>query len=90
MTAKLSEELLQALNESGDRPLQVIDPTTTSKQYILIAADVYDRVKPLIAGDNFDIRESYAGQFAAMDSENCWAAPGMELYDDYDARKSPS
>ena len=89
MTPKLTEELQQALHDSGDGPMQVVDPTT-SKVYVLIAAEVFERIKPLIADDEFDIRETYAAQFAAMDTPECWGAPGMELYDDYDAHKSQS
>jgi hypothetical protein len=89
MTPKLSEELQQALHANGDRPVQVVDPGT-NKVYVLIAAEVYERIKPLISDDEFDIRETYAAQFAAMDTPECWGAPGMELYDDYDAHKPQS
>ena len=37
--------------------------------------------------DDFDIRETYAAQFAVMNTPECWGAPGMELYDDYDTHK---
>ena len=86
MTAKLSQELQEALQHNGDRPIQVVDPAT-NKVYFLIAGDMYERVKSLIFENEFDIRDTYAAQFAGLDTPECWDAPGMELYDDYDAHK---
>ena len=82
----LSTELQQALHDNPDRPLQVVDPGT-NKVYVLVSADVFERIKPLIGEEEFDIRETYAAQFAAMSTPECWDAPGMEVYDNYDAHK---
>ena len=40
--------------------------------------------------EEFDIRDTYAAQFAAVNTPESWDAPGMELYDDYDAHKPRS
>ena len=85
----LSTEQQRALHDNADRPLQVVDPGT-KKVYVLVSADVFERIKPLIGEEEFDIRETYAAQFAAMSTPECWDAPGMELYDDYDAHKTKS
>ncbi len=89
MTPNLTADQLQAIHENADRPTKLVDPGT-QKVYVLVAADVFDRIKPLIGEDDFDIRETYAAQFAAMSTPECWDAPGMEVYDDYDAHKPKS
>jgi hypothetical protein len=89
MTPKLSRELRQALHDNADRPIEVVDPGT-NKVYVLVSADMFQRVKPLIDEEDFDIRETYAAQFAAMNTPECWGAPGMEAYDNDDAHKPTS
>ena len=79
---KLTTEQAKALHENADRPFQVVDPGT-NKVYVLVSVEVFERIKPLIGEEDFDIRETYAAQFAAMDTSECWNAPGMELYDEH-------
>jgi hypothetical protein len=86
---KLTTEQANALHENDDRPVPVVDPGT-NKVYVLVSAEVFERIKPLLGEEEFDIRETYAAQFAAMDTKECWDAPGMERYDDYDAHKPTS
>src|SRR5437773_8036329 len=57
------------------------------KVYVLVSAEIFERIKPLIDEQDLDIKDTYAAQFAAMDTPECWTAPGMELYDDSDAHK---
>ena len=47
MSAQLSEELQQELAREGDRPIRVVHPGT-KKMYVLLAADLYERLKPLL------------------------------------------
>ena len=56
---------------------------------MLVSAEVFERIRPLL-GEDFDIRETYAAQFAALNTKECWDAPGVELYDDFDAHKPRS
>jgi hypothetical protein len=86
MSAVLSNEQRQQLAEHGDKPIPVVDPAS-QKVYFIIAGELFDRLRPLFDEDEFDIRETYAAQFAALNTPECWDAPGMELYDNYDAHK---
>ena len=83
----LTTEQQQALHDNSDRPTKLVDPGR-NKVYFLVSEEVFERIKSLIGEEEFDIRETYAAQFAAMSMPECWDAPGMELYDDYDAHKS--
>ena len=86
MTITLSSDQAQAIGEMGDKPVDVLDPSTQT-HYVLIRADHYERVRALI-GDAIDLdpRETYT----AVDEvfREAWADPAMDAYDDYDAHKS--
>lgn len=83
MAAQLSEELQQALAREGDRPLQVVDPST-QKVYVLISADVFDRLKVLL-NEPLDVRDTYAAQDAAL--QGVWSDPELDEYADYDRHR---
>ena len=51
MAAELSAELRQALSSTPEGPLEVIDPVT-KKAYVLVSADVYQRVRSLLGEDD--------------------------------------
>jgi hypothetical protein len=89
MTPNLTTDQIQALHDNADRPTKLVDPGT-NRVYFLVSAEVFDQIKPLIGEEDFDIRETYAAQFAAMNTPECWDAPGMKLYDEYDAHKPKS
>ena len=89
MTPNLTTDQLQAIRDNADQPTKLVDPGT-KKVYVLVSDEVFERIKPLIAEEDFDIRDTYAAQFAAMNTPECWDAPGMELYNDYDAHKPKS
>jgi hypothetical protein len=47
MSIPLSDELRQALDAQPDEPLRLVDPRTNAA-YVLLPADVYERVKGLL------------------------------------------
>ncbi len=88
MTAKLSEELQQALEDQGGAPVKVVHPVT-NQVYLLIAADQYDRLKPLFEHDPMTEQEQrfllqQAGKRAG------WDDPTMDAYDHYDEHRPKS
>ena len=89
MTPKLTDEMREAIKHHQGTPVYLVDADTNA-EYVLLPADVYQKVRTLFEDDDVDIRETYAAQFGALDSPECWNAPGMELYEDYDAHKPPS
>ncbi len=86
MSARLSEELQQELAREGDRPIQVVHPGT-QKMYVLLSAELFDRLRPLL-DDSFHIRDTYAAQDAALSA--IWSDPELDAYADYDRQKSQS
>jgi hypothetical protein len=83
MTLRLSDELQQAIADQGDRPMRVVHPRT-HKVYVLVTAETFDRLKPLL-DDDFEVRETYAAQDAAL--AKVWDDPELDAYADYDRHR---
>lgn len=81
---ELSKEQLHELALSGDLPLRVVDPAT-QRVYVILPGDLYDRIRPILGDNSFDIRETYAAQQAAL--AKVWDDPELDIYNDYDSHK---
>jgi hypothetical protein len=81
MTLPLTEEQLRAVAAHPDEPVRLIDPKT-NEVFVLLRADDYERVRSLL-GDDFDIRDTYAAQFASALRAG-WGDPAMDDYNNYD------
>jgi hypothetical protein len=68
MPVELSPELRQALSTTPDGPLEVIDPVT-KKAYVLVSADVYQRVQALL-GDEGDVVADMSAMLAELAPED--------------------
>jgi hypothetical protein len=68
MPAELSPELRQALSTTPDGPLEVVDPVT-KKSYVLVSADVYQRVQALL-GDEGDAVGDMSGLLVDLAPED--------------------
>ena len=87
MVAKLNDELQRALKEHGEGPIEVVDPET-SKFYVLVARDQYERLRPLFEAEPMTQQEQrellrQAGKRAGWDDSE------MDDYDRYDERRKP-
>jgi hypothetical protein len=60
MTMKLSDDLRQAVEQSGGSPVHLVD-AVTNERYVLMRADQYEKVKAVFEPDDhdFDPREAY-------------------------------
>jgi hypothetical protein len=87
MTAKLNEELQRALQQRGDGPVEVVDPGT-SKIYVIIAREQYERLKPLFEEDPLSKEEQRALLRRAGERAG-WDDPEMDAYDHYDEHTRP-
>lgn len=76
----LTTEQLAELHKQGDRPLQVVDPTT-NKVYFVIAGDLFDQLRAVFDDSGFDLAETYAAQ-SQVAGEAGWDDPEMGAYDD--------
>ena len=78
-TPVLTEEQVRAVAAQPGEPVRLIDPTT-NRAYVLLRADVYERVRGLL-GD-FDPREAYPATDRAF--AEGWNDPRMDDYDRYE------
>ena len=84
MTPRLSDEQRDALRQHPDRALYVVD-AVTSEQYVLLSAQAYERVQALLSAAEYE-PEEFLPLFLEAAAEDI-DAPGMELYDQYDANR---
>lgn len=80
---ELSPELRQAVQQlQGNEPLRVLDPETNTV-YVLVRAEIFDRVRSTLHDDGTELAPTYAAQSEAAFRAG-WDAPGMDDYDHYD------
>ncbi len=80
MTTTLTPEIRKALIEAGEQPLEILD-SETQQRYMLLKADVFDRIHLLLQGGPLSLDEQrslleQAGRRAG------WDDPEMDVYDD--------
>jgi hypothetical protein len=77
----LPPELQKALDERADAPVRLVDERT-SKEYVLVSAEVYDRVRALFEEVPLTIPEQAALLRAAGERAG-WDDPEMDVYDSF-------
>lgn len=82
MSLPLMEPLQQALDQRPGEPLRVVDPRTQTA-YVLLRADIYERVRTLIEGEDLTPEEKLF-LLAESGRRAGWDAPEMDDYDNYD------
>ena len=85
MVAKLSEEQRQALDQDPGKPVYVVDAATQS-HYVLIPAEVFQRIQALLGDEEFEPREAYPLMDEVARKEG-WNDPEMDAYDALDTRR---
>jgi hypothetical protein len=75
----LTPEQCQLARQSGESPLRLVDPDT-NQQYVLLAADVYDRLQNVLTDP--DPHEFYPALERALRDEG-WNEPHMDDYNRY-------
>jgi hypothetical protein len=87
MTAQISPELRQAIDEQKGKPVYVVD-AERQKTYVLLPAELYDRIRSLLADEEMTPDDFLPATVEAL--KEIFDAPGMEKYDNYDAYRAPS
>ena len=85
MTPKLTSDQRQAIDDTGGKPVYLVDADTNTT-YVLLRADQFEKIKALLGdGAEFDPRITYA----AIDEtfREGWNDPAMDAYVNYDAHK---
>jgi hypothetical protein len=82
----LDPGLIDALRHSGGTPVTVVDPQTRT-EYVVVRADVYERIKSLFEADGLSSDEKRI-LLADSGKRAGWTSAEMDEYDDYDAHRS--
>jgi hypothetical protein len=86
MTLELNEPQQQALDVQSEEPLRLVDPRT-QECYVLVKAEVFDRLKQLLYDDTPPSDEEKRRQLAASGERAGWADPEMDVYDNYNENR---
>ncbi|HET6251873.1 MAG TPA: hypothetical protein VFE47_29580 [Tepidisphaeraceae bacterium] len=75
---QLTQQQHEAIEESSVKPARALDPATNA-EYVLVPADVYDRLQTILCDDSWT-PDAYA---AAMEvfARDGWDDPRMDVYD---------
>jgi hypothetical protein len=84
---QLTAEQHQALAANGNEPVRAIDPVTNT-EYVLVRAEVYERLKALVADDQGWSEGAYRASMEVF-ARDGWDDPRMDVYDALDPRKAP-
>ncbi len=84
MITELTKELREELAQHGEGPIRLVNPDT-QRVYVLLDAEVFERVKALLSDDAFDVRDTYAAQDGAL--AKVWDDPELDAYADYDQHR---
>ncbi len=80
----ITKEIRQAIESAGDQPVRLEDPLTR-QTYVLVRADLYDRIQRVFADED---RDSAEAAFSAIQEVfEDWNEPAMDIYDSLDPRK---
>jgi hypothetical protein len=85
MDLQLSEQERLAVRQANREPVRLTDPET-KQEYVLLRAEIYDRLKSLLYDDSdFDPAAGYPLADEVMKDD--WDDPKMAEYDRYEEHK---
>jgi hypothetical protein len=84
MIPEISPQLRQAIDDQNGKPVYIVD-AERNKTYVLLSAELYDRIRGLFGADDMTPDDFLPATVAAL--HDVLDAPGMEKYDDYDAHR---
>jgi hypothetical protein len=87
MSIKLTDEQCQAIEKDPGLPVRVIDERTNTV-YVILRADIFDRVRPLLDEGECNIRDAYPLMDAVARKEG-WDDPEMDSYNLSSSREHP-
>jgi len=76
---QLTQQQHDAVEESPGQPIRAIDPATNA-QYVLVRADVFDRLRMIFSDDQTWGQDTYAAAMEAF-ARDGWDDPRMDVYD---------
>jgi len=85
---ELTVEQRNAVALEQETPPSVLDPGTNTR-YVLIRAEVYDRVRQLFDLDDNQFVQNLTPHVMEVFGRACWDDPAMDVYDELDPRLNP-
>lgn len=86
---ELSAQQRQELRQKKNVDIRILDPET-QQEYVLLRAELYDRLKQLLYDDSDWTPEEQLRLLAESGNRAGWNDPEMDVYDNYDeSRKKP-
>jgi hypothetical protein len=82
---ELTPEQHLALERSSSNAVRAVDPATRA-EYVLLRADVYDRIKSILGDSETWPDDAYRGAIEVF-ARDGWDDPRMEVYDNLDPRR---
>ena len=82
MDLALSPDLRHALTDPSNFPVRLID-SETKEAYIVLRAELHDRLKHLLEEDDYEITDTYRAQMESALRAG-WGDPEMDDYNRYD------
>jgi hypothetical protein len=86
MSLELSEPQQKALDATSNEPLRLLDPRT-QECYVLVKAEVFDRLGQLLFEDALPSEDEKRQQLAASGERAGWTDPEMDVYASYDENR---
>jgi hypothetical protein len=80
--AELTPDLRQLIERAGEDPVRIEDPVSQTA-YVILKADVYDRIRALL---DEDVRAAYPLAMKVFGQDG-WDDPQMDEYNALDPRK---
>lgn len=81
----LSPELQKAVLDSGDQPVDLLDPQT-QQRYVLLRAEAYEQLQLLL--DHGPLSKEEQCRLLGMAGKRAgWDDPEMDIYNDLDPRQ---
>jgi len=81
MASQMSDELRRAIEATHGGPLELVDPVT-HKSYVVIAAEIYHRIRALSDAQGLDPAVAYAA-FSQVAGPAGWDDAEMDVYEQY-------
>jgi len=87
MTIRLTDDQWTSAMASGESPVRIMNPAETEK-FVLMRADVYERLLPLIEDVPLTEQERLF-QLEQFGKRAGWDDPEMDVYNSLDPRRQP-
>jgi hypothetical protein len=81
----MPKELQQAVRSAQNEPVRLADPET-SAEYVMIPAELYDRIEPLFLDDTFLSNTEKSDLLLKAGLRAYWDDPEMDAYNALDPR----